>query len=381
MQRIACKPRENWKGIVENLGIDFHSNGDKKPYWNESAYYSFTLEEVERIEDATNTLEGLCLELVDDVVKKNKFHMLKLSDYAAHLIKTSWDMQEKQLYGRFDFSIGKDGSIKMLEYNADTPTSLFEAAVAQWQWLKDAHPEADQFNSIHERLIDAWQYMETVDPVYFACLKENSEDILTTSYIQDTAHQAGLETQFIHVEDIGLMESILVDMENEPIDNIFKLYPWEWMLTDKFAPSITSSRFIEPAWKMILSNKAMLPLLYEMFPDCPYLLESHFTPKPVEVSEMMEPVYVRKPYLSREGANITIMDGHGMVTQSTPGEYDGPYIFQRYHETVKFLDGQDAVTPIIGSWVVAGESAGMGIREDYGVTTNMASFVPHIIKG
>jgi glutathionylspermidine synthase len=36
------------------------------------------------------------------------------------------------LYGRFDLAYRGDGPPKLLEYNADTPTALFEAAVVQW---------------------------------------------------------------------------------------------------------------------------------------------------------------------------------------------------------------------------------------------------------
>jgi glutathionylspermidine synthase len=37
--------------------------------------------------------------------------------------------------------------------------------------------------------------------------------------------------------------------------------------------------------------------------------------------------------------------------------------------------------PVIGSWVIYGESAGIGIREDrQEVTTNSSRFVPHLFS-
>ena len=130
------------------------------------------------------------------------------------------------MYGRFDIAWGgaSSGSApKLLEYNADTPTSLVEAAVVQWQWMEDMAAvlpggKPDQFNSIHERLIAKWKdvqgYLE--EPVYFAALefdeptpqqaKDAAEDYLTVTYMRDTAQQAGLRTEQIALQDIGWNE-------------------------------------------------------------------------------------------------------------------------------------------------------------------------------
>lgn len=332
--------------------------------------------QVDEIEAATNRLQEMCAELVGHVIGGNQFDKIGITGDAIGLIQDSWNDDEQQIYGRFDLSIGRDGSIKMLEYNADTPTSLLEASVVQWQWLESVCPTADQFNSIHERLIEAWKTSGLTGLVHFTCSEDSSEDIITVAYLEDTARQAGLQTKFVCLEDIGLSDKTILrkqrfaDLDNWEIKNCFKLYPWEWLTGDEFGPAIKPSgiRFIEPAWKMILSNKAMLPLLYDMFPDSPYLLSTTFAQQQGEG-------WVRKPFLSREGANIKI----GTAAE-TPGEYGGDYIFQKYHETITFPDGAKEVTPIIGSWVIAEESAGIGIREDNGVTTNMARFVPHYFK-
>lgn len=372
MQRISIDPRKGWQQIVEEYGFEHHSlSSDEEPvdYWNESAYYSLASEEINRIEFATSQLEAMCLQLVETVVDENLFERLFITPYAAELIRRSWNEFERAIYGRFDLSLGADGSIKMLEYNADIPTSLFEAAVAQWQWLQDRFPEADQFNSIHEKLIDAWKGFQG-QPVYFGCL-EDSESVVTTAYLEDTARQAGVDARFVTMKDIGLKDGRFVDLNGNNLDTLFKLYPWEWLLTDDFGAHVNGSRtrFIEPAWKMILSNKAMLPLLHELFPRNKYLLPASFDPQ-----NGIFP-YVRKPVLGREGSNVTIVKHEG-VLQQTGGDYDWKYIYQQYHETVSF----GGLTPIIGSWVINGQPAGIGIREDRGITTNTARFVPHLIS-
>ena len=167
---------------------------DGVPYWDETASYEFTAAEVDQIEEATNTLHQMCLELVQDVIDKKQFDLFEIRRGQADLICRSWDENEPTIYGRFDFAFDGSGPPKLLEYNADTPTSLLEAAVIQWYWLKDIYPDADQFNSLHEKLIAKWKDIANYlsKPVYFASA-DYPEDLLTIAYLRDTAEQAGLK--------------------------------------------------------------------------------------------------------------------------------------------------------------------------------------------
>ena len=51
MKRITITPRNHWQIEVEKLGFGFHTTD--VPYWDESAYYSFTMDEILLIEKAT----------------------------------------------------------------------------------------------------------------------------------------------------------------------------------------------------------------------------------------------------------------------------------------------------------------------------------------
>lgn len=189
--------------------------------------------------------------------------------------------------------------------------------------------------------------------------------------------QANINTKLIFVDDIGWNEAAknFVDQENQPIRNIFKLYPWEWLLKDDFGKYILQdtqhSFWIEPAWKMILSNKAILPILWQLFPNHPLLLKASFS------SDGMNN-FVKKPLLSREGANITIVEnGHDL--QSTVGVYgDEGFIYQEYFPLAEI----DSPYPVLGSWIIGELPAGIGIRESSSrVTDNLSRFVPHFIDG
>ncbi|MCC7274367.1 MAG: glutathionylspermidine synthase family protein [Alphaproteobacteria bacterium] len=358
-------PRVDWRRRAEAIGFSFHT-GEDKPYWDETACYALTADAVDELEAATNELEQMCLALVDRVIERGDQARLLLSDDAAALVEASWKRGDRNLVGRFDLSWDGEGPAKLLEYNADTPTALFEAAVVQWEWLQTVKPDADQFNSIHERLIEAWRNFGIRNGVHFASVRDHAEDQTTTEYLRDTATQAGLETAFLYIDEIGWNGIGFVDGDERPIRTLFKLYPWEWLMREEFGRHVGPSRvqMIEPAWKMVLSNKAMLPLLWEMAPNHPNLLPAAFEEAAIQGPK------VRKPIFGREGANVEIVGGAAS---------DGPYgaegfVYQALHPLPK----TDGGYPVFGSWVVASQAAGLGIREDDGpITRDGSRFVPH----
>jgi glutathionylspermidine synthase len=377
MQRIAISPRPNWPATVEQQGLTYHTL-DGVPYWHESAYYQLTRPEVDALEAAANGLHLLCIEAAEQVIQRKDWTRLGIPEAAVPAILHSWERDDFSLYGRFDFLWDpRAGQPKMLEYNADTPTSLVEAAVIQWYWMQDQFKLADQFNSLHERLIAAWKKLgETgVTQVHLGGIKAHLEDAQTVLYLEDTAYQAGLETKRLFVEDVGWHEEFkaFVDLDDQPISAFFKLYPWEWLWREEFGKHLAEEPclMIEPAWKMLLSNKGLLPLLWERYPDHPNLLPAYFLEdKPAALAS-----YVRKPMLGREGANIQVcLDGQ--TVQETGGDYGAEgFIAQALGPRLDF----DGYHPVLGVWVIHHEAGGLGIREDPGwITGNTSLFTPHI---
>ena len=302
MERILVTPRNKWQEQVEALGFIFHTPNPKELYWDESVCYAFSMEQVETIETATIEVYDMFLSAAQHIIDNNLFHLLKIPELIIPYLKEQWNNESPAIYGRFDFSYDGTRVPKLLEFNADTPTSVFEAAIVQWYWLKNYDVTQDQFNSIHEKLIDYWAYLKPyIRPgaLYFSCIKDNVEDFTTTEYLRDTAQQAGIETRFIDISEVGYDSNLnlFVDKSGNPIKNLFKLYPWEWLANEEFAPYICQDicTFIEPAWKMLFSNKAILPILWELFPNSPYLLPAYF-----DSNGMKD--YAKKPILSREGA-------------------------------------------------------------------------------
>jgi glutathionylspermidine synthase len=181
-------------------------------------------------------------------------------------------------------------------------------------------------------------------------------------------------TDFLYLEDIGFREATnsFVDLAGRPIRTLFKLYPWEWLIDDEFGIHALQGRgqvkWIEPAWKAILSSKAILPILWELFPDHPNLLPAFFD----DPSGMS--AYAKKPIFSREGANVTL------VGEGDDCMIDGPYGEEGYiYQALAPLPSFDGARSVIGSWVIGGESRGIGVRESDGpITDNLSRFVPHL---
>lgn len=389
MKRHAVNPRADWQSKVTSIGLSYHTHlaegGESRPYWNESACYEFTSAEVDEVERAAGELHHLLIDAADEIVSRGRWELLELPERAIPLIERSWHADDFSLYGRFDFAWSPDGTPKLLEYNADTPTSLVEASLAQWFWLQECRPGMDQFNSIHERLIAGWKRYASLNPglalIDFTAVEDESlEDQQTISYLMDTALQAGFRTRWSPIAEIGYdqMNQVFVgaergDLASEPIVSCFKLYPWEFLLREKFGAYIVDAPtfWIEPAWKALLSNKAILAVAWERNPGHPNLLPTYFSPDPLGAN------YVSKPKLSREGANVAIVRD-GAIVEQTTGDYgDSGSVFQAIAELPRFQGNH----PVIGAWIVDQEPAGMGIREsDSLITGNTSRFVPHFFR-
>jgi glutathionylspermidine synthase len=343
-------------------------------YWDESACYAFDAVQIDRLEAVTAELHAMCLQAAAEVVRTQRYADFAIPEPFWELVSASWQRAEPSLYGRFDFSWNGEGEPKLLEYNADTPTALPEAAVAQWQWVEDVKPRADQFNSLHEKLIARWSALARpagANPLHLACVSDSEEDLGNIEYLRDCALQAGWQARRIFIEDVGWDGRRFVGLEGEPIETLFKLYPWEWLAREEFGAHLPArpASVLEPAWKMLISNKALLVVLWELYAGHPNLLPAYF-----QQGDLVD--FVRKPLLAREGANV-ILRMHGQE-RAEAGNYGAEgFVYQGIAPLPDFSGRY----PVIGSWIVGEQPAGIGIREDDSpITKNSSRFVPHYFE-
>jgi glutathionylspermidine synthase len=431
VRRIAAGAvRPGWRDIIAGQGLVYNDTtlptGEVVSYWREGPFYDFTAAEVEMLHADSATLFEMCVAAGDHILENGLMARLDIPEFAWDQIARTWYDDDTgpggrsrgdyspSVYGRFDLRYsGVDGDRpRLLEFNADTPTALPESAVNQWYWHVQTGQGKDQWNSLHELLIAAWQRNlarlrqarpHLPDPltIHFACdeADRSGEDVFNTEYLMETARQAlepaGCRVSFLWMSQIGAGDVAAGDhlydsTTRERIHVIFKLYPWEWMCEERFArqcfrdmadPRRDGTVWIEPPYKMLWSNKGLLPVLWRLFGDDParrdLLLPAYFEDeRPAWLTS-----YVRKPLYGREGANTSIVVD-GEVVTATPGPYgDGPFVCQAYSRLPRFPDERGVPWhPVLGVWLVDGEPAGLGIRESAGaITDNLSHFVPHTI--
>ncbi|WP_145106077.1 glutathionylspermidine synthase family protein [Cereibacter sediminicola] len=397
--------RPGWRDRAAELGFTF-ADMHGEPYWDESSAYQFSLRQIEEdIEEPATELHGLCREAVARIVESDEL-MARLAIPEEHrdFVAESWRRHEPEIYGRFDLAYDGTGPAKLLEYNADTPTSLYESASFQWIWLEEQiaagvlRETDDQFNGIHEALVERFRTLFAPDTdLHFAAMAGNPEDYATVEAMAWAAREAGMGAHYTDLQRIGLSaEGQFTDAEDRVIGTLFKLYPWEDLFRDPFAAHLKNADclMLEPAWKAVVSNKGLLPVLWQMFEGHPNLLPAFFlddveaaaagrrtAPGTAEALDRVPGLateHVIKPLFSREGASISIVE-RGEVTEASPDTTYAahPRIVQAYHP----LPVHGGFRPVIGAWVVGEACCGIGVREDRGrITQDLSRFKPHYIR-
>ena len=387
MFRMPCQPRKGWQQLASEFGFNFHTMYGE-PYWDESAYYQFSIDQIEKgIEDPTAELHQMCLAVVEEVVNSEALlQRFAIPQQHWELVRSSWFNADPSLYSRLDLVYNGSGPAKLLENNADTPTSLYESGFWQWLWLEQnvnsgkLPRHADQFNSLQEKLVHRFREITkhyNIQQMHIACCQDTDEDRGTVQYLQDCAAEAGLLTDFVFIEDIGIADTgVFTDLNDSPITDCFKLYPWEFMLREEFGDALSDAdvNWLEPPWKSVLSNKALLPMLWKMFEGHPNLLPAYFGDEAHKSTAQGK--WIKKPLYSREGANVSIIqDGKESELSSGPYGEEG-FIIQAFEPLPTF--GQNYT--LIGSWLVDDMPAGISVREDTSsITQDLSRYLPHII--
>jgi glutathionylspermidine synthase len=393
MDRHAVDARPGWQSTIEEQGLIFWRtdlpDGSITSYWDETHHYSVTGAEVYEMEAAARVMMEQLVEAGDHVIEHELFAKLGIPGWAVPRIKETWESEPPMVYGRFDFALVA-GDLKLLEYNADTPTCLLETAL-QWHWMREVYGEGgDQWNRVHDALVERWTELRTDHRLpdghvhfTYTSSERSGEDFMTVSYLVETAREAGLKATLLPIESLGLHDDGFVDLDGELVRTAFKLYPWEWMIHEDFSLAALDrmgdqpgqTQWIEPIWKMLWSNKGILPVLWELFEGHPNLLPAWFADDAPDGLRS----YVRKPLLAREGANAEVVIDGRTVARGPDEDYGGEgFVVQEYAD----LGSYGGARPVLGVWTVDMEPVGLGIRESDGyITDNLSRFVPHVLVG
>jgi glutathionylspermidine synthase len=392
IDRIKIEPIQS--DILEEIGLEWHTDSDGTSYISDEMVL-VSEAEAEAYYNAANEIYDMMVEAAQYVIDNNLFHEIGIPFNLVDHIKMSWENDVHwHLYGRFDFAGGIAGKpIKLIEFNADTPTSLYETAVIQWAMLKaNGLDENRQFNNIFEALQENFRRLITLDEdtssfeehydgwrILFSSISGNAEEEVTTKFLQQAAYEAGFETGFEYLENVGFLENEgIFDSEKNNYEYWFKLFPWEDIAIDEgelpmILKEIMQNQkaiILNPAYTLLFQSKGIMKILCDLFPDSPYLLQTSF--EPIEGKS-----YVEKKMFGREGANTTIYNKDGSVMASRDGEYENyKSIYQEYTELAYDEDGRSYQAGVFFAY----EGCGLGFRRGEKILDNMSKFVGHIIK-
>lgn len=381
------------KEFLESIGFYWHTDNDNTSYVaDELVLVSNT--EVEAYYEAANELYDMFAEAGQYVIDNNLFHELNIPFNLVELIKNSWENDVHwHLYGRFDFAGGIDDKpIKLIEFNADTPTSLYETAIIQWAMLKaNGMDEAKQFNTVFEALKENFKRLvvlggDTADfekyydgwKILFSSIRGSIEDENTTRLLQIAANEAGFHTDFAYVDEVGFHAQEGIFKGDENFEFWFKLIPWENIAIEEGDLALLLDEIIReqkaiilnPAYTLIFQSKAFMKILWDLFPNHPLLLETSFEP-------LKGKKQVEKRAFGREGANTIIYDNDMSVLAKVEGEYGNfKAIYQEYTELPKDSKGESYQAGVFFAY----EGCGLGFRRGGLIMENFSKFVGHRIK-
>jgi len=383
--------------IFEKVGFYWYqSPGEERYVADELVVISEA--EGNRFYEAASELYELFIEAAQYVIDHDLFSQLDIPPNLIPMIKHSWeDDRHFHLIGRFDFAGGLDGlPVKLIEFNADTPSMIFEVALIQWMILRhNGISEELQFNRLYETLRESFERIKSLHPAFaseesaiphamFSCLNMGLEDENTTRLLEDIAYEAGFITGFEYAEQVVFdrghfrHQGGIFDSSGNHYDLWFKLVPYEYIgneeprLADILSELIVKDRVVllNPPYALLFQSKGILKILWDLFPGHPLLLETGWGP-------LVGKRCVDKKTLSREGDNVIIIDEHGRQTAKRDGLY-GSYrsIYQAYAELPSDEEGRLYQAGVFFSY----EPCGLGFRREAGIIHNHSQFVGHTVS-
>ncbi len=378
--------------FLESIGFYWHTDEDETPYVADELVV-VSKQEVQDYYEATNELYDMFVEAGEYVIENDLLHEIGIPFNLCEMVKLSWESDVHwHLYGRFDLAGGVDGKpIKLIEFNADTPTALFETAIVQWAMLKfNGMDEKSQFNNTYEalkenfkRLVvfegDTDEFEKNYDGwrILFSSVKGSIEDENTTKLLQSAANEAGFGTDFAFADDVEFDDEEGIFKEQESFEYWFKLIPWENIGIDEGNLALTlreimhnqKAIILNPAYALMFQSKAFMKILWDLNPKHPLLLETSYEP-------LQGKKQVEKRLFGREGANTVILDEHNHVMAQEGGEYENfAPIYQEYVELNTDEKGESYQAGVFYSY----EASGLGFRRGSLILNNCSKFVGHII--
>lgn len=394
MQLRKVKPLT--KEFLESVDFSWHTHAHNGEAFLKDELIIIKESEATAYYNAANELYDMFVQAGEHVIENDLFHELNIPFNLVDIIKESWENDVHwHLYGRFDFAGGLDDEpIKLLEFNADTPTSVIESSIAQWALLKYNNLDNEkQFNNVYNAIRENFQRIVTLEEdvskfdelydgwkILFSSVRGTQEDEDTTKYLQTIAEEAGFNTEFAYVDEVEFDSDEGVFYNDEQYEFWFKLLPWEDIAIEEgelatiLGDIITNKKAIilNPAYTLMFQSKAIMKIMWDLFPNHPLLLKTSFEP-------LKGCAYVEKKAFGREGENVTIYDADGTIIDKKEGQYDN---YTSIYQEMATLNRDEKGHYYQAGVFFAYEGCGLGFRTaSRAILEDGASFSAHMIEG
>ncbi len=351
----------------------------------------------QELKRATNELHALFMAATEHVL--NNESLLEKFNIPRSIwprIQQSWKNRRNQVVtGRFDFALS-DRGLKVYEYNCDSASCHMECGKVQGKWAEhfDCRDGFDAGRSFQERLVNTWKKIH-VDGVLHIMCDRDLEETYHALYMQQIVESAGIPTKMIRgVSGLKWNDAgDVCDPDGTPIKWVWKTWAWETALDqlreecDDDEQAVLAHRperdrdaaprlvdvllrkevmVFEPLWTLIPSNKAILPILWRLCPNHPYLLNSSFELR----KSLVKSGYAVKPIVGRGGSNISLVNRANSVVAETSGQFDSR---DQVYQEIWRLPLIDDLYVQVSTFTAGNAYGGAGIRADKSIVINMDS--------
>lgn len=381
------KPRADWRPGLRKYPFGVRAMG-AGALWREDVRYEFTAAQIDLIESVADELHGMVRSVVRSVVERKLFASLGIRPDTARMVEASWNdhwaggrLNERAggLVGRLTLAYDGRDSLKLLACNYDLPDGLFAASVIQKNWRESQAADADQFNGLHDALVERWEELARGAPgrehLHLTCLTPDPARESELVYLSATAGEAGIPNTLLPIQSIGWDGQRFRGLEGEAISWLGKLYPWEAMVDDAFGLHLRSGGMavLEPLWRWVPSIHAVLPLLWRAYPRHANLCPAGDAAAGMDDADAL----VVRTALGLDHAATrviengrTVFDGGLDPTAGGTVWVETPQMFQA-----------DGVRAVIDAWIVGDKCLGMTVREAEGPWVGPgAAIVPHVFR-
>jgi glutathionylspermidine amidase/synthetase len=296
-------------------------------------YYCLSETALSELRRATNELHALFMHATSYVLSDDsRLEPFGIPCALWPKIHQSWDNRRNQMItGRFDFTLSERG-LKAYEYNCDSASCHMEAGKVQGKWAEhfECTDGEDAGRNLHELLVGAWRHSD-VDDVLHIMRDRDLEETYHALFMQEAMERAGISSKIIRGVS-GLRwdpDGGVSDCDGVKVKWVWKTWAWETALNQlraeceddeielrtyrpgqqpRHPPRLVDVLLrpevmvYEPLWTLIPSNKAILAVLWSLFPEYPYLLNTSYT----LTDELRHMGYVAKPIVGRGEANVSI---------------------------------------------------------------------------